>query len=186
MIIRNKKEFLKCIKWIVGIENPIYFSGDLNKYIYAGWAASGRIYKGIEEKMFKLYASYYSNIYTKDNIIGNFMNNEYEKSKEIIKDHFGAKNNYFLFLNGTGKNGAIDRLQRILFEYIDIDEAVIFITSMEYNSNYLLWLELGVKVEIIEPDNDGNLDLNSLKELLIKNNDKKYKIGSFTACSKLT
>lgn len=184
--MRFEKDFLKYSEQIIGIENPRYFSGNLNRYIYADWAASGRVYKEIEEKILKSYAPYYSNIHTKDNMIGTFMNSEYEKSKDIIKKHFGAINDFYLFLNGTGMTGAIDKLQRILSENIDINDTVIFVTNMEHNSNYLTWLELGAKVEIVEPDNNGNPDISSLEKLLIKNNDKKYKIGSFTACSNIT
>lgn len=184
--MRFEEIFLQYSNQIVGIENPAYFKGKLKKYVYADWAASGRIFKKIEDEIIHLYAPYYSNIHTKDNFIGNFTNNAYEDSKKIIKEHFGASKEYYLFLNGTGMTSSIDKLQRILFDDINIDDTIVFVSGMEHNSNYLSWLELGVEVVVVNYDTSGSPDLNHLKKLLNKNKNKKNKIASFVACSNLT
>jgi len=41
-----------------------------------------------------------------------------------------------------------------------------FVTHMEHHSNHISWLETIATVEIIRPDEDGNVDLQHLRKLL--------------------
>ncbi|HEX2984292.1 MAG TPA: aminotransferase class V-fold PLP-dependent enzyme, partial [Ignavibacteriales bacterium] len=61
-----------------------------------------------------------------------------------------------------------------------------FLTHMEHHSNQTTWLESFCDVEIIEPDEEGLPSLVSLVRLLEKYNDRKLKLGSFSACSNVT
>ena len=63
---------------------------------------------------------------------------------------------------------------------------VVFITHMEHHSNHTSWLETMATVEIIQPTEDGLVDLSSLNELLKKYKDRPIKIASVTACSNVT
>jgi selenocysteine lyase/cysteine desulfurase len=57
---------------------------------------------------------------------------------------------------------------------------------MEHHSNHTSWLETIATVEIMQPTADGLVDLNSLKDLLQKYNDRPLKIASISACSNVT
>jgi len=57
---------------------------------------------------------------------------------------------------------------------------------MEHHSNQTSWFETIVTVEIIEPTEDGLVDLDYLAELLIKYKDRALKIASVTHCSNVT
>ncbi len=63
---------------------------------------------------------------------------------------------------------------------------VVFITHMEHHSNHTSWLETIVDLEIIDPDEQGLVDLEHFKTLLDKYRNRKYKIASVTACSNVT
>ena len=70
-----------------------------------------------------------------------------------------------------------------------MDEAlkpVVFITHMEHHSNQISWLETIATVEIIEPDKNGNVDVEHFKKLLEKYKHKINKIAAITACSNVT
>ncbi len=63
---------------------------------------------------------------------------------------------------------------------------VIFITHMEHHSNHTSWLEIIATVEIIKPDENGNVDLKHFKDLLELYKHRKNKIAAITACSNVT
>jgi selenocysteine lyase/cysteine desulfurase len=76
-----------------------------------------------------------------------------------------------------------------LLEHLQLDEAlrpVVFVTHMEHHSNQTSWLETIATVEIIEPDENGNVDLRYFKTLLEKFRHRKNKIAAITACSNVT
>ena len=57
---------------------------------------------------------------------------------------------------------------------------------MEHHSNQTSWLETICEVVIIEPDEQGLVDLNHFEHLLKLYDHRKWKIGSFTASSNVT
>jgi len=160
--------------------------------IYADWAASGRLYKDIEDYLVNNIAVLYGNTHSVDNYIGEFINDSYNNAKEIIKKHVNANEDYVVLTVGYGMTAAIDRLHEIMelknrrFYRNTADKPVVFLTQMEHHSNYTTWLELDVDVEILEQDKNGKPSIDYLEALLKKYNGRKVKIGSFTACSNVT
>ncbi|VAW27983.1 Cysteine desulfurase [hydrothermal vent metagenome] len=57
---------------------------------------------------------------------------------------------------------------------------------MEHHSNQTSWLETLADVEIISPDKDGYVDLNSFADLLEKHKNRKTKYAAITSCSNVT
>ncbi|MBF8249329.1 MAG: Selenocysteine lyase [Bacteroidetes bacterium] len=98
---------------------------------------------------------------------------------------------------GYGMTAAMNKLQRILGlkipeqmrDYISLPEEqkpVVFVTHMEHHSNHTTWCETVADVHVVKSKADGTVDLDDLRELLEKNKKRKFKIGSFTACSNVT
>ena len=63
---------------------------------------------------------------------------------------------------------------------------IVFVTHMEHHSNQVSWLETIATVEIIKPDENGNVDLEYFKSLLEQFKHRKNKIAAITACSNVT
>ncbi len=172
--------------------------------IYADWTASGRAYQPIEECLQKEIMPFVANTHTETTITGTLMSKAYENAKVLIKKHVGAGNNDVLIFCGSGMTAAVNKLQRILglkmpermmdyvkkeSQYLQLDEVlrpVIFVTHMEHNSNHITWLETIATVEIIQPDDNSNVDVENLRNLLEKYKHRKNKIAAVTACSNVT
>lgn len=178
------------------------------KIIYADWIASGRLYKPIEEKMQSELFPYCANTHTETSYTGALMTRAYQDARAYIKKCVGANDQDCLLFAGTGMTATINKLQRILGlkfpeQFIkkkectgedawrlvydqEQDRPVVFITHMEHHSNHTSWLETVAKVEIIQPDVHGNVDLDHFAELLDRYKDSRTKIASVTACSNVT
>ena len=70
--------------------------------------------------------------------------------------------------------------------FIKQEKPVVFITHMEHHSNQITWEECDVDLVIVPPDINGNFSTENLKRELKKYENRKVKIGSFTACSNVT
>ena len=170
--------------------------------IYADWTASGRAYLPIEECMQKEIMPFLANTHTEATITGALMSEAYEKAKVIVKEHVHANSDDALVFCGNGTTGAVNKLQRILglrmpermMDYVkkgslQLDEVlrpIVFVTHMEHYSNQVTWLETIADVEIIEPDENGNVDLEYFRNLLEQFKHRKNKIAAITACSNVT
>ena len=170
--------------------------------VYADWTASGRAYKPIEEFIQKEIMPFVGNTHTGTTITGTLMSKAYEKAKLLIKQHVNAGDNDALVFCNSGTTAAINKLQRMLGmriperflnyvknDQLQIDEElrpVVFVTHMEHHSNHVSWLETIATVEIIQPAENGNVDLEHLRGLLEKFKHRKNKIAAVTACSNVT
>jgi selenocysteine lyase/cysteine desulfurase len=170
--------------------------------IYADWTASGRAYGPIEECIQKEILPFVANTHTETTITGTLMSKAYAKAKLIVKEHVNANSDDVLIFCGSGMTGAVNKLQRILglrmpermMDYVkngslQLDEAlrpIIFVTHMEHYSNHITWLETIADVEIIKPDENGNVDLKYFRSLLEQFKHRKNKIAAITACSNVT
>ena len=199
--------FFRFSRNIIGNNQTFISPFGEKKIIYADWTASGRAYQPIEECIQKEILPFVANTHTETTITGTLMSKAYEKAKHIIKQHVSANNTDILLFCGSGMTAAVNKLQRILGlriperlkdymhqqnndeDYLCLNEVlkpVVFITHMEHHSNHISWLETIADVEIIEPSEDGNVDLNYLKKLLEKYKHRKNKIAAVTACSNVT
>jgi selenocysteine lyase/cysteine desulfurase len=189
------------------IGNQQFFETPFGKkeILYADWTASGRAYRPIEECIQKEILPFAANTHTEANITGTLMSNAYEQAKKIVKQHVNAGSDDVLIFCGSGMTAAVSKLQRILglrlpermMDYFqqdnfsfpvpeDASKPVVFITHMEHHSNHISWLETIASVEIIPPDENGNVDLAAFRALLEKYKHRNNKIAAITACSNVT
>jgi len=185
-------------KNIIGYDAEFSTPYGKKRLVYADWTASGRLYAPIEKKLAEIFGPFVGNTHTETNITGTLMTLSYLKAKEIIKAHVNANENDAIICTGSGMTGAVLKLQRMLGfkipsrmrDYINLADSlrpVVFITHMEHHSNQTTWLEtIAKKVEIINPDSNGYVDLSHFRELLEKHKNEKIKIASITSCSNVT
>jgi selenocysteine lyase/cysteine desulfurase len=166
------------------------------KVIYADWIASGRLYAPIEKKLQSQFGPYVANTHTETTLTGTMMTRAYQRSHQLIKNHVNAGPNDVIITAGYGMTAVINKLMRILSlkgcggKEGDCvkkgDKPVVFITHMEHHSNHTSWFETIADVVMIKPDKDLRVDLDDLRRNLELYQDRKFKIGSFTACSNVT
>lgn len=182
---------------IVGIDQQFITPYGNKKIIYADWIASGRLYEPIEKKMLSNFGPFLGNTHSESSITGTSMTYAYHNSHRIIKEHVNATKDDVIITAGSGMTTVINKFQRILGlriveqlrPYINIKtkcKPLVFITHMEHHSNQTTWLESLADVVIIEPDENGLVDLNRMEDTLNKYKHRTIKIGSFSACSNVT
>ncbi len=192
-----EKYFLKFRKNIVGHDFKFTTSYGEKNLIYADWIASGRMYKPIEEKICEVFGPLVGNTHTESSLTGTSMTLSYHQAHEIIKKHCNASKDDVIITAGSGMTAMICKFQRILGlkvpeqvkDYINLTEElrpVVFITHMEHHSNQTTWLETIADVVVIEPDENGFVDVNSLREKIAHYKNRTLKIGAFTAASNVT
>lgn len=184
-------------KHIIGQTQTFVSPYGEKKIVYADWIASGRLYAPIEQKMADAFGPFVANTHTETSITGTLMTQAYHKAEQMIKQHVNASPNDVIVPTGTGMTGAINKFQRILglrlpdplMPYLQLppeDRPVVFITHMEHHSNQTSWLECLVDVVVLPPDEHGLVDPEKLREALKSYQNRKLKIGAFTACSNVT
>ena len=182
---------------IIGIDQYYDSPFGRRKIIYADWTASGRMYGPIEKILCDEIAPYVANTHTETSYTGTTMTHAYHKAKQFIKDHVNASSSDVLISSNSGMTGVVNKFQRILGLKIHekflphkfdnpFDQPVIFVSHMEHHSNQTSWLETIAKVEIIQADDHGKVDLENFKELLDKYREHKTKIAAVTSYSNVT
>ncbi len=184
-------------KNIIGIDQTFLTPYGEKKIIYADWIASGRLYAPIEKKIVDTFGPYVGNTHSEASITGTTMTVAYQAAHEIIKDHVHAGKDDVIITAGSGMTAMINKFQRILGlkvpeqlkAYLNLPvelTPVVFVTHMEHHSNHTSWLETIADVICIQPDPEGLIDLNDFETQLNKYQNRKLKIGAFTACSNVT
>ncbi|GAB1373101.1 aminotransferase class V-fold PLP-dependent enzyme [Candidatus Kapaibacterium sp.] len=182
---------------IIGINQTISTPyHDSIELLYADWTASGRCYSGIEAILSQQVMPFVANTHTDTNTTGAGLTYAYHKAQKIIKKHVNAGAEDVLINAGSGMTGVVNKLQRILGlrvheKYKNMlpdneDRPIVFITHMEHHSNQTSWLETIADVVIIEPNEDGLVDLNNFSMLLEKFKNRTLKIAAVTSCSNVT
>jgi selenocysteine lyase/cysteine desulfurase len=182
---------------IVGIDQEYNTPYGPKKIIYCDWIASGRLYAPIEEKMTGSFGPFVGNTHTETSETGSMMTWAYHHAQEIIKKHVNAGPDDVLIAAGAGMTAVINKFQRILglkgCNYPktarclnDSEKPVVFITHIEHHSNQTSWYETMADVVIVEPGAGLTVDPANLEKALEKYSDRKFKIGSFSACSNVT
>ncbi|MCH7828000.1 MAG: aminotransferase class V-fold PLP-dependent enzyme, partial [Bacteroidetes bacterium] len=167
------------------------------RIVYADWIASGRLYAPIEKKLAELFGPFVGNTHSESSVTGTTMTHSYHLAHKIIKEHVNAGKDDVIITAGSGMTGVVNKFQRILGlripeqiqKFVNIPEdqkPVVFITHMEHHSNQTSWLESIADVEVIEPNKEGQVDIENLKELLKKFENRVLKIGAFTSASNVT
>lgn len=167
------------------------------RILYSDWAASGRLYHPIEDRLLNAFGPYVGNTHSESSVTGTAMTIAYQEARSIIKGHVNAGPDDILLTGGSGMTGLVNKFQRILglkapqllrkgIRLRDSERPVVFVTHMEHHSNHTSWHETIADVKVIPPDKNGIVDLNALREMLVQHRDRPLKIGSFTACSNVT
>ena len=194
---RTESYFSKFRKEIVGINQEYLTPYGMQKIIYCDWIASGRLYNPIERKILDEFGPYVGNPHTETSETGSVMTWAYHHAHELIRRHVNAGPDDVLIAAGSGMTTVINKFQRILglkgCNYPrnsrclqESDRPVVFITHLEHHSNQTSWYETLADVVIIEPGEGLEVDPENLRKALIDYSDRKFKIGSFSACSNVT
>ncbi|WP_319529291.1 aminotransferase class V-fold PLP-dependent enzyme [uncultured Cohaesibacter sp.] len=157
--------------------------------IYADYIASGRSLNLIEEAIEETVLPVYGNTHTETSFTGRKITQLREEARHVIAEAVGADERHIVIFTGSGATAAVDRLVR----GIGIDEKVregqdivVFVGPYEHHSNDLPWRESGAKIERIDLDESGQIDLDQLADRLAAHPDSAMKIGAFSAASNVT
>lgn len=115
------------------------------------------------------FAPWYSSIHRGTGYKSRLSSKIYDDSREIILNFVGADINYDTVIYVKNTTEAINKLSNRLC--IDENKNVILSTEMEHHSNDLPWRDKFL-VDYIEVDKCGRIDINDLKNKLIKYNGK--------------
>ncbi len=182
---------------IVGWDKTFFSPFGEKRIVYADWIASGRLYKLIEDKIKNVFGPLVGNTHSESSETGTSMTRAYHLAHKIIKRHCNAGKDDVIITAGSGMTGLICKFQRILglkvpeqlsdyFHFPEELRPVVFVTHMEHHSNQTTWLETIADVVVIAPTNNGLVDVADLEKQLKKYENRKLKIGAFTACSNVT
>ena len=182
---------------IIGINQTFVSPYGEQKIIYTDWTASGRMYRPIEDTLLSKFYPFVANTHTETTQTGSSMTIAYHAAQKIIKDHVNASTNEVIVTCDAGMTGAINKFQRILGFRIhekykgkvtipENERPIVFVTHMEHHSNQTSWLETIAEVVVINPTNEGLVDMNHLKKLLEKYKNRTTKIAAITSCSNVT
>jgi selenocysteine lyase/cysteine desulfurase len=189
LIDSNDTEFWKRIQ-----ENIIQDEPDR---IYADWTASGRLYRPIEERLTEVAGALMANTHTEDSFTGREMTRWLHEANQVIKKHVNADSKDVLINTGSGMTGALAKFIRILGlwsheTYRDTilknmeHRPLVYITHREHHSNQTMWLESLAEVRIIPGKEGDEIDLEWLREDILKEVDRPVKFASITAASNVT
>lgn len=182
-------------KNIIGQDLMIETPYGSKKLIYADWIASGRMYKPIEDTFCQRISPYVANTHTQTTTTGCTMTLAYGKAREIIKNHVNAAEEDILISSNSGMTGVVNKFQRILgyrvhenyIDCLDLDEKPLVIcTHMEHHSNQTSWLETIADVVVIEPNDEGLVNLDHLNKILLEHKSRRTKVAAITSCSNVT
>lgn len=180
----------------------VYFDTPFGRkrMLYADWTASGRAYRPIEMELLDRVLPFFGNTHTETTVTGSRMSEAYEGAKRIIKEHVHAGEEDMLLFCGSGMTSAVNKLQRMLGmkggapireegRVVDVREEerpLVLVTHMEHHSNHISWLETNATVEVIPPDENGDVDVSLFREALERYGSRPVKIAAVTACSNVT
>ncbi|HNW97746.1 MAG TPA: aminotransferase class V-fold PLP-dependent enzyme [Bacteroidales bacterium] len=192
-----EKYFQKFRKNIIGNSQKFISPYGTKKILYADWIASGRLYKPIEDKISKTFGPFVGNTHTESSETGVLMTKAYHLAHKKIKEHVNAGKNDVIITAGSGMTTVINKFQRMIGLKIcgglsnrpclqKTEKPVVFITHMEHHSNHTSWYETCADVVLVEPGKGLLVDPENLRKELKKYKNRKFKIGSFTACSNVT
>ncbi len=192
-----EKHFAPYRERIIGQHHSFEGPHGRQRIVYADWTASGRLYAPIEQRMTEQFGPFVANTHSESNTTGATMTHAYHLAHDIIKRHVNAGPDDVILTQGSGMTAMVNKWQRILglrvpeqlqpyMQVPDAQRPVVFVTHMEHHSNQTSWLETIAEVEVLEPDDDGRVCLDSLRAGLARHAHRPRKIGAFTGCSNVT
>ncbi|XP_010245841.1 PREDICTED: uncharacterized protein LOC104589277 [Nelumbo nucifera] len=167
---------------------------------YADHTASGRGLRYIENYISNDVLPFYGNTHTSDSFVGYRTTKTVHEATEYVKKCLGGGVDDALLFCGSGTTAAIKRLQEVmgiavpssmrdrLLKILKKDERwVVFVGPFEHHSNILSWRQSLAEVVEIGIDEDGLIDMATLKrQLETYKSSNRPMLGSFSACSNVT
>ncbi len=192
-----EKHFERFRKNIIGIDAKFETPYGTKSLVYADWVASGRLYAPIEDKIANVIGPFVGNTHTETSETGTLMTKAYHYAHNKIKKHVNAGADDVIITAGFGMTAVVNKLQRILgFKNCAVydngrcipkeERPIVFVTHMEHHSNQTSWLETIADVVVLQPDAENRVDPEELRRQLEKHKERKFKVGSFSACSNVT
>ncbi|MBS5825205.1 MAG: aminotransferase class V-fold PLP-dependent enzyme [Clostridium argentinense] len=129
------------------------------------------------------FSPYYSSIHRGEGYKSQVSTNLYEETRDVVGRFVNYDPDYMQTIFVKNCSEAINKLCNILYEKED-DDKVILSSYMEHHSNDLPWREK-YKVDYINVDTFGNLDINDLENKLIKYQGN-IKLVTITGASNVT
>lgn len=181
---------------IVGIDEYYDSPCGRQQIVYCDWIASGRLYRPLEEKMVNEFGKFVANTHTETSETGKRMTWAYHEAQKIIKEHVNAGPGDVIITAGSGMTSVINKFMRIMGLKScqqkdlpclkEVEKPIVFISHMEHHSNQTSWYETLTDVVVLPPGDGLLVDPDILRQELNKYQDRKFKFGSFTACSNVT
>ncbi|XP_010245842.1 PREDICTED: uncharacterized protein LOC104589278 [Nelumbo nucifera] len=167
---------------------------------YADHTASGRGLRYIEDYITNDVLPFYGNTHTSDSFVGYKTTKTVHEATNYIKSCLGGGIDDALIFCGSGTTAAIKRLQevmgiavpsimreRMLKTLKNEERWVVFVGPFEHHSNVLSWRQSLAEVIEIGLNEEGFLDMASLKHRLENyKSSNRPMLGSFSACSNVT
>ncbi|NJE42501.1 aminotransferase class V-fold PLP-dependent enzyme [Thermococcus sp. GR6] len=136
-----------------------------NEVIYFDNTATSLTPKPVVEAMDEYYLKYRANVHRGVHRLSQMATHKYEESRKIVADFIGAKFEEIVFTKNTSESL---NLVALGLEHIFKRGDKIVTTPYEHHSDLLPWQrlakKLGLKLEFIEGDDEGNLDLSDAEK----------------------
>ena len=147
-----EQHFQKFRRHIIGNDHEYNFPAGRRPILYADWAASGRLYRPIEDYIANTLGPFVANTHTETTLTGTVMTDAYHQAHQIIKQHVHTGPDDVLLFAGFGMTSVINKFQRILglrvpdkvknrVELSPSERPLIILTHMEHHSNQTTWEE---------------------------------------------
>ncbi|MCB0288575.1 MAG: selenocysteine lyase, partial [Calditrichaeota bacterium] len=145
---------------IIGSQLTYNMNGEPRNIIYADWAASGRLYRPIEQYIHEELGPFVANTHTEATLTGTVMTHAYHQAGDIIKRHVNAGPDDVLLCAGFGMTAVINKFKHIIDlktpekllkkkKNMPRQKPLVIITHMEHHSNQTTWEECLVDVAIV-------------------------------------
>ncbi|KAJ4715288.1 Cysteine desulfurase [Melia azedarach] len=194
----------KKLSWLQSqmIGNSSEFDSPFGKrrLTYADHTASGRSLHYIEDYIINNVLPFYGNTHTCDSYVGKQTTQMVHEACRYIQKCLGGGEEDALIFCGSGSTAAIKRLQEVMGIAVpsilrqrvikclrDEERWVVFVGPHEHHSNLLSWRQSLAEVVEIGLDDDGLLNIESLRlQLELYKDANRPILGSFSACSNVT